>query len=164
VAPAVNHATPMIVVDSGNLLAAYELRTASSAARSELKGPFLIGDLCSEFGITPRTLRFYEASGLLLPRRRGQRRFYDRRDREKLYLILRLREAGFSLKDIASFFAYGCVWNDASLVAIPQQVATAKLHEIQDRIDRLSQAAAFLRGILKQRSNGKRLSTSGIGR
>ncbi len=33
-----------------------------------------IAELAREFGVTPRTIRFYEAEGMLSPARDGQRR------------------------------------------------------------------------------------------
>ncbi len=37
---------------------------------------FSIGELAREFDVTPRAIRFYEAEGLISPRRDGQRRIY----------------------------------------------------------------------------------------
>ena len=59
-----------------------------------------IGAMCAEFGVTPRTLRFYEAKELIAPRREGQRRLYTRRCRARLKLILQGKRFGFSLEDI----------------------------------------------------------------
>ena len=59
-----------------------------------------IGEMCSEFGVTPRTLRFYEAKELISPIRQGQRRLYTRRCRARLKLILQGKRFGFSLEDI----------------------------------------------------------------
>ncbi len=59
-----------------------------------------ISDLSKEFGVTPRTLRFYEDEGLLTPQRDGQNRIYEARDRARLAWILRGRRVGFSLSDI----------------------------------------------------------------
>lgn len=61
---------------------------------------FTIGDLAREFGITTRTIRFYEAEGLIRPGRRGASRSYDRADRARLAWILRGRAVGFSLAEI----------------------------------------------------------------
>ena len=58
-----------------------------------------IAELAREFGVTPRTIRFYEAEGLLAPLRDGQRRIYRGRDRTRLRLILRGRRLGFSLAE-----------------------------------------------------------------
>lgn len=61
---------------------------------------FGIADLAREFGITTRTIRFYEDQGLIAPARRGQRRVYSARDRVRLRLIMRGKRLGFSLEDI----------------------------------------------------------------
>jgi DNA-binding transcriptional MerR regulator len=61
---------------------------------------FSIGDLSREFGVTTRTIRFYEDQGLLSPTRNGQNRIYQARDRVRLKLILRGKRLGFSLKEI----------------------------------------------------------------
>ncbi len=61
---------------------------------------FSISDLCAEFGVTPRALRFYEDEGLIGPERRGLQRIYSHRDRARLAWILRGKRVGFSLSDI----------------------------------------------------------------
>ena len=69
-------------------------------ASSELFG---ITELCREFGITLRTIRFYEDKGLLAPRRVGGTRVYTRRDRARLALILRSKAIGASLAEIKHY-------------------------------------------------------------
>lgn len=61
---------------------------------------YSISELCEEFGVTARTLRFYEDEGLISPERRGLARIYARRDRARLAWILRGKRVGFSLTDI----------------------------------------------------------------
>ena len=61
---------------------------------------YSIGELCAEFGVTPRTLRFYEYKELLAPVRDGQRRLFTQRDRARLKLILRGKRFGFSLDEL----------------------------------------------------------------
>lgn len=61
---------------------------------------FSITDLCAEFGVTPRALRFYEDEGLISPERRGTQRVYSHRDRARLAWILRGKRVGFSLNEI----------------------------------------------------------------
>jgi DNA-binding transcriptional MerR regulator len=61
---------------------------------------FSISDLCAEFAVTPRALRFYEDEGLIAPERRGLQRIYSQRDRARLAWILRGKRVGFSLADI----------------------------------------------------------------
>lgn len=66
---------------------------------------YSIGDLSREFGVTTRTIRFYEDQGLLRPTRNGQNRIYQARDRVRLKLILRGKRLGFSLKEINKLIA-----------------------------------------------------------
>ncbi len=61
---------------------------------------YSITDLCEEFGVTARALRFYEDEGLIAPRRQGLARIYSWRDRARLAWILRGKRVGFSLADI----------------------------------------------------------------
>ena len=61
---------------------------------------FTIRQLTKEFGVTARTLRFYEDEGLIAPERRGQTRIYSPRDRARIILILRGRRVGFALAEI----------------------------------------------------------------
>ena len=61
---------------------------------------FSISDLCAEFDVTPRALRFYEDEGLIAPERRGTQRIYSHRDRARLAWILRGKRVGFSLGEI----------------------------------------------------------------
>ena len=61
---------------------------------------YTITDLCEEFAVTARALRFYEDEGLIAPRREGLSRVYSGRDRARLAWILRGKRVGFSLADI----------------------------------------------------------------
>lgn len=61
---------------------------------------FAIRQLCQEFKVTPRALRFYEDKGLLSPARDGMNRFYNHRDRVRLQLILQGKRVGLSLNEI----------------------------------------------------------------
>lgn len=56
--------------------------------------------LCDEFGLTPRALRFYEQRKLLAPLRRGATRVFTHRDRARLQLVLRGKRFGFTLTEI----------------------------------------------------------------
>lgn len=59
-----------------------------------------IGEMAEEFGVTLRTLRFYEDKGLLTPLRQGNMRLYDHRDQTRLKLVLLGRKVGFSLREV----------------------------------------------------------------
>jgi len=69
-------------------------------ATSELFG---IKQLCEDFGISTRAIRFYEDKGLLSPRRINGARVYTRRDRARLALILRSKAIGVSLAEMKHY-------------------------------------------------------------
>jgi DNA-binding transcriptional MerR regulator len=82
------------------------LRPAIENSLAGLSGEerlFGIAELASEFGITPRAIRFYEAKELLSPPRVNGGRVYTRRERARLKLILRAKSIGFSLAEIKQF-------------------------------------------------------------
>ena len=66
-----------------------------------VKRKYSISDLASEFGITTRTIRFYEEKGYLSPKREGTRRIYSSPDRTSLRLILRGKRLGLTLDETA---------------------------------------------------------------
>ena len=59
-----------------------------------------ISEMCDKFGVTARTVRFYEAKELIFPRRVGQRRLFSKSDCARMKLILRGKRFGFSLEEI----------------------------------------------------------------
>jgi len=75
------------------------------ATSSDDHQTFSIRDLAHEFGITPRTIRFWEDQGLLYPAREGQTRVFSRRDRTRLKLALRGKRLGLSLARIKEMIA-----------------------------------------------------------
>lgn len=97
---------------TGELMSQSEFGDFSSALAASLSAPLLgaldpsgdgdytIGDLAREFDVTLRALRFYEAQGLLNPRRDGQMRLYGVEDRARLTLILKGKSLGFTLREI----------------------------------------------------------------
>jgi len=52
------------------------------------------------FGVTPRTIRFYEDKGLLTPARANGVRVFSPDDRIRFEKIMRGKRLGFSLDDI----------------------------------------------------------------
>ncbi|MGB6230913.1 MAG: MerR family transcriptional regulator [Litorimonas sp.] len=63
-----------------------------------------IREFAEMFGVTPRTVRFYEDKGLLSPERNGQSRTFHPRDYARFERILRGKRLGFSLDDIRAVF------------------------------------------------------------
>lgn len=57
-------------------------------------------EMCAQFDVTPRTLRYYEYIELLSPEKEGRSRFYGPKELARMTLILRGRRFGFALEDI----------------------------------------------------------------
>jgi DNA-binding transcriptional MerR regulator len=72
----------------------------SATEASGAEQTWSVGELADELGVTTRTLRFYEAEGLIAPARSGSARIYDHRDRARIRLILRGKRFGMSLSEI----------------------------------------------------------------
>ena len=62
-----------------------------------------ISELAQEFGVTTRTIRFYEEKGLISPMREGQKRLYSNSDRVRIKLILRGKRIGMTLQECVDF-------------------------------------------------------------
>lgn len=61
---------------------------------------YTITELTKEFGVSTRTIRFYEDEGLIHPLRRGRTRLFRQSDRQLLRNILRGKRLGFSIAEI----------------------------------------------------------------
>ena len=61
---------------------------------------YTITELTREFGISTRTLRFYEDEGLIKPVRRGRTRLFRPSDRHLIRQIMRGKRLGFSISEI----------------------------------------------------------------
>ena len=73
---------------------------SEEAQLTQTTARFAISDLAREFGITPRTIRFWEDQGILAPEREGRNRVFTRRDRARLKMALRGKRLGLSLAEI----------------------------------------------------------------
>ncbi len=70
------------------------------ATTAQLSGKLSFKEMVDKFGVTPRTLRYYESIELLFPEREGSTRYYAPREVARMTLILRGRRFGFSLEEI----------------------------------------------------------------
>ena len=91
---------------------------------------YTIGELADELEVTTRAIRFYEAKGLIAPVRRGAQRSYSRRDRARLKLILRGKNLGFSLEEVAQYLKLYDA--DPSQIAQTQMLLTRIERAIDD--------------------------------
>jgi DNA-binding transcriptional MerR regulator len=120
---------------------------------------FTIGDLAAEFGVTLRTLRFYEDCGLLAPRREGQNRLYSRRDRARLKLILLGKKVGFPLAEIREMLEVydlrgGHTWQlEAALDKFRAWIAylEGRRHDVELALGELHRTVELVGGMLQHR-------------
>lgn len=109
-----------------------------------------IRQMCDAFDVTPRTLRFYEAKELIFPIRDGQKRYYSRRDRGRLKLILRGKRFGFALEEmrqLLNLYDRG----DAQEEQLTRTYAAARerLAQMERQRDELTEAIDELRAQLE---------------
>jgi DNA-binding transcriptional MerR regulator len=121
-----------------------------------------IGEMCAAFGVTPRTLRFYEAKELIAPIRQGQKRLYTRRCRARLRLILQGKRFGFSLEDIRQLLdLYDVGDGQATQLARTHALAQERLRSMEAQRAELDVAIADLRAQI--RISEAMLAERGIG-
>jgi DNA-binding transcriptional MerR regulator len=77
-----------------------ETGQAEPGPRIDVSRTWNIAEVAAEFGVTHRTVRFYEDQGLITPERRGTQRVFHPRDRVRLGLVLRGKRLGFDLGQI----------------------------------------------------------------
>lgn len=101
--------------------------------------------MCAQFDVTPRTLRYYEYIELLKPERVGRSRFYSARDVARMTLIMRGRRFGFSLEELRRWLQIydkdGSTAQMQAWVPIAQSKLTALLKqqkEISETVSELS--------------------------
>ena len=64
---------------------------------------YTVPQLSKELAITERTIRFYESKDLIKPKRAGNTRIFNYKDRARLLIILRAKKLGFSLNEIKTY-------------------------------------------------------------
>jgi len=119
------------------------------------RGEFSIGELASEFDVTPRAIRFYEDHGLLAPARAGQRRIYSPRDRTRLKLTLRGKRLGLTLSEIRELIDMYEPGRDerpqlTRFLAVLESHKASLLQQRGDIEAQLSELQAFEKKIKKQ--------------
>src|SRR6202789_1275936 len=118
-----------------------EGRTALDSAQPELT----ISQMSRVFGVSLRTLRFYEDRGLIKPRREGNARYYRSTDRIRMEMILKGKKLGFTLTEIQDLIGGkgATEMTDLEDQLNPQQIVTQISHlerqrnEIEGAIEKL---------------------------
>ncbi|WP_420586594.1 MerR family transcriptional regulator [Ruegeria sp.] len=84
-----------------------------------------LNEMCEEFDVTKRTLRYYEYIELLQPEREGRTRYYGPRECARMKLIMRGKLFGFSLEEIRQWLL---IYEDQG-----DQAQFAKFVDLADR-------------------------------
>lgn len=105
-------------------------------------------EMCAQFDVTPRTLRYYEYIELLTPDKEGRSRFYGTREIARMTLILRGRRFGFSLEDIRQWLMIR--ENEGTTAQMQHWVALADV-QIVELIEQQKQLAETLDELQKLR-------------
>ena len=109
-----------------------------------------ISKMCKNFGVTPRTLRFYESKELLFPVRLGQKRLFTRRDQARLKLILQGKRFGFSLEEIRQLLnLYDIGDQQKTQLAKTYELANKRLKVMVEQKNELISAIQDLEDMLK---------------
>jgi DNA-binding transcriptional MerR regulator len=108
---------------------------------------YTIGDLAKLFGVSLRTLRFYEDRGLIAPHREGTARYYTEQDKSRVALILKGKHLGFTLGEIRDMMGQGKrngAQTPTALSFNPEQIA-AQIDHLERQRSELDEAIAELR-------------------
>ena len=117
-----------------------------------------IREMCDEFDVTPRTLRFYESKELLFPERQGQKRLFTKKCRGRLKLILRGKRFGFSLEDIRQLLEmYDMGDQQQTQLLRTYELATDKLTDLKKQRDEIEKT---IKELQQQIQWGKELISS----
>ena len=112
---------------------------------------YTIQRLAREFGVTSRTLRFYEAKDFLHPTRRGINRVFDHRDRGRLKLILRGKRLGFSLAEIKEMLdLYNLDDGQVAQLQVTLEKARRRLKELEAQREDIDAAIVELQNGCRQ--------------
>lgn len=111
-------------------------------------------EMCAEFEVTPRTLRYYEYIELLQPDRDGRARFYGPRERARMKLILRGRRFGFALEDIRQWLLIYEDQGNAAQMAAFVEMADRQMVELKQQRRQLDEAMQELQQLRDQTAAG----------
>ena len=117
-----------------------------------------IREMCDQFDVTPRTLRFYESKEILFPKRQGQKRLFTKKCRGRLKLILRGKRFGFSLEDIRQLLEmYDMGDQQQTQLLRTYELATDKLTDLKNQRDEIEET---IKELQQQIQWGKELISS----
>jgi MerR family copper efflux transcriptional regulator len=114
----------------------------------------LIGEICRRTGCTPRTIRHYEAEGLLAPvsTTSGGRKLYGQEAVSIIGMAQVLKRIGYSLRDIRSILSLTKSENtkDRKLTRKLRKTLSSSISQIQNEIELLASAQGKIAGLLEK--------------
>ena len=117
--------------------------SASADTAKDGAATFSIRQLAKEFGVTLRTLRFYEGRGFIVPRRTGTVRLYSQADHDRVALILQAKRLGFTLREIGDMLAAG--ERDPDSLNLTRRQCTEQINFLERQKRAIDSALAELR-------------------
>ncbi|MGE0502157.1 MAG: MerR family DNA-binding transcriptional regulator [Rhizobiaceae bacterium] len=152
-----------------NLMPAGDLPAHVNDVSAGDDGFMRIGEMAKTFGVTLRTLRFYEDKGLIGPRREGATRLYSHRDRVRLKLIMLGRKVGFSLREVKQMMdLYDPAGSNTKQLRLALEKSEKQLGRLNkqraaldEAIGELGVAMNAVRDMLGDRQSAAKLSKAG---
>jgi len=115
-----------------------------------------IGELADQTGLSIKTIRYYEARGLLEkpPRTEGGYRLYGPEEVARLRFIQRAKVIGLTLEEVRELVELAIRCNEGEIVPRLEEVLEAKLEETERK---MAELAAFRRNLLYYRERAEEL-------
>ncbi len=110
---------------------------------------YTIGRVAEMTGVSAKTIRYYESTGLLTPPERADNgyRVYGERAVHQLRFVKRARDLGFSVEDVGNLLA---LWADEKRESVEvKRLAVLHLAEIESKIAALEGLRATMRTLIE---------------
>jgi DNA-binding transcriptional MerR regulator len=126
--------------------------SSSGSERTPRAGELTPSQMCKQYHVTFRALRFYEEEGLIRSRRAGAWRFYDKKGRERLEMILLGKQLGFSLAEIKETLSNANTGDSVGFdnLLFEQQILD-QIKYLEQRREEINSSIAKLREIIGRR-------------
>ena len=123
-----------------------EAEQDAKAAPGSEQAELTISQMSRLYGVSLRTLRFYEDRNLIKPRREGNARYYRGVDRVRMDMILRGKKLGFTLSEISDLIGGKGASETANLEERlqPQQILS-QIGHLERQREEIDSAIARLR-------------------
>ena len=102
-------------------------------------------EMCANFDVTTRTLRYYEYIELLFPEKEGRTRYYGPTEFARMELILRGKRWGFSLEEIRQWLEMYDKENNSAQLTTLLEMAERQLVALESQQKELNETLVDLR-------------------